>query len=92
MRYALQRVQEPLALGREHVAADQLGRLHPEQAAGGAVGSDDPEACRLDQAYRLEHRLDQRRPGAARRVGNVEQIDRQRVVHSSSSAAFDASK
>ena len=52
-----------------------------EQAAGGAVGGDDAQALGLDQADRLEHRLDQRRPGATRRLGDAERVDRQRVVH-----------
>ena len=87
---------EEVVLGRRrdlaHVAADELGRRDAEQAAGGAVGGDDAQALGLDQADRLEHRLDQRRPGAARRLGDAERIDRQGVVHSSSSTAAAGSK
>jgi hypothetical protein len=78
--------------GREHVAADQLGRRQPEQAAGSAVGGDDAQALGLDQADRLEHRLDQRRPGATRGLGHAERVDRQRVVHSASFAAEGSKK
>jgi hypothetical protein len=67
--------------GGEHVAADELGRRHAEQASRGAVGGDDAQPLGLDQADRLEHRLDQRRPGATGRLGDAERVDRQRVVH-----------
>ena len=78
--------------GREHVAADQVGRRHPEQAAGRAVGGDDAQTLGLDQADRLEHGLDQRGPGATRRLGDAERVDRKRVVHSSSVGAEGSKK
>ena len=87
---------ELVVLGRRgrlaHVASDQLGRIDAEQSPGGAVGGDDAQAFRLDQAHRLDHRLDERRPRPARRFGDAETVDRQRVVHSSSSTAFAGSK
>ncbi len=62
------------------------------QAAGGAVGGDDAQPLWLDQADRLEHRLDQRRPGAARRLGDAERVDGQGIVHSSSIATAGSKK